>query len=486
MLTSVRTTAQGHRSALEVHFTLSEVTRAVFICALSTLLLFWDFYANGFGVADHQWFNNHQRDMESHVVGRMVKSRQDGFFSAGGFLGLGALNDVPPTWSRQSFDDQYLAFTDDHTFGGTYRPYKSLTGGQGLLFGVLDYVIPIASGTKLDLFHMVASLLSALTLAAVALWFFQEFGTCVGVFALASILFSQWLVVFGRNLYWSLWSFYLPMLAVMYLFRNDRSFERRHLIKFSPLVFVCVSVKLLSSGFEYVTTALVMMMVPISYYFLLDGSDIRKFVKAAFTIVISSSLAVVFAFGILCLQIASLEGRPRAGVDYVIDAFKRRTYPAPEQFGKERGGRLESRPHPIRVVLKFVIGENRGGARGTFFDLNNYLTIPSWTVSEFLFKVRYLYLLILFLLVSIVILWRSRGFSGACRRKNIALISTTWVSIAAPLSWFYIFNQHSYRHTHMNFIVWQMPFTIFGFALCGLAVRRIWDARPAQKVSEIL
>lgn len=51
-----------------------------------------------------------------------------------------------------------------------------------------------------------------------------------------------------------------------------------------------------------------------------------------------------------------------------------------------------------------------------------------------------------------------------------ALILTTWFSIFAPLSWFVIFKAHSYIHTHMSFLLWQMPFTLFGFAVIGAAI----------------
>ena len=48
-----------------------------------------------------------------------------------------------------------------------------------------------------------------------------------------------------------------------------------------------------------------------------------------------------------------------------------------------------------------------------------------------------------------------------------ALIITFWVSIIAPLSWFILFKSHSYIHTHMNFIVWYMPFALLGYVLLG-------------------
>ena len=56
------------------------------------------------------------------------------------------------------------------------------------------------------------------------------------------------------------------------------------------------------------------------------------------------------------------------------------------------------------------------------------------------------------------------------RQHYIALIWTTWFSILAPLSWFVIFKAHSYIHTHMSFLLWQMPFTFFGFAVFGSVV----------------
>ena len=66
------------------------------------------------------------------------------------------------------------------------------------------------------------------------------------------------------------------------------------------------------------------------------------------------------------------------------------------------------------------------------------------------------------------------------RRQNIALIWTTWFSILAPLSWYVIFKAHSYIHTHMSFLLWQMPFMFFGFAVFGAAVMA-WIKGNGQK-----
>jgi len=55
----------------------------------------------------------------------------------------------------------------------------------------------------------------------------------------------------------------------------------------------------------------------------------------------------------------------------------------------------------------------------------------------------------------------------AFHRQQLALAAMTWVSILAPLSWFIIFKGHAYAHTHMDHIVWYMPFMLLGAALTG-------------------
>ena len=66
-------------------------------------------------------------------------------------------------------------------------------------------------------------------------------------------------------------------------------------------------------------------------------------------------------------------------------------------------------------------------------------------------------------------------FVGARPRSSR---KATWFSFLAPLSWFVIFKAHSHCHTHMNFLVWQMPFTILGVALCGVASRGLFPLGP--------
>jgi hypothetical protein len=55
-------------------------------------------------------------------------------------------------------------------------------------------------------------------------------------------------------------------------------------------------------------------------------------------------------------------------------------------------------------------------------------------------------------------------------QTGIALVVTTWFSFLGPLSWFVVFRDHAALHTRLDFIVWQMPFTLYGFALIGFVI----------------
>jgi len=440
-----------------------EFTKVLFICTLSILLLFFGFFTNCWQVADQQWFVNHQRDMESYIVGRMVKSRQDGVFSDGGLTGVGSRDATPVNYFDKPFSFQYIAYINGLTFGA-YSTYSSQVGGQGMLFSILDSLIPLSPEKKLRLFHAFTSLLSALTLTGIILWFYLEFGLSIALFVLASAIFSQWLVVFGRNLWWSMWAFYLPMVvAIHYLKRNNAS-TNSQLITFGILVFITIFIKCLFNGYEYITTTLIMMMVPFVYYSILNKLSFRRFFRGLITAALGSCLAILLSFSILCFQIASIKGNLLDGVNHIVYSLQKRTHADSHNFPSIYASSLES--STTTVVVKYL--------KGTFFDANNYLSSSNPFVRRLLFKIRYLYLIFLFLIMSVFLYSRrNRYVSEKEGQSCLALIFATWFSILAPLSWFIVFKAHSYIHTHMNYIVWQMPFIFFGFAVCGLAVKSV-------------
>ena len=320
---------------------------------------------------------------------------------------------------------------------------------------------------KLLLFHALTSLFSAIAVTAIIVWFYLEFRLTLALFVLVSAVFSQWLVVFGRNLWWSLWAFYLPIAVIMYYPKFKWLQMNISRSTFGVLVFITIFIKCLFNGYEYISTTLVMMVVPFVYYSIVNGLSLRSFLTGLFTAAFSSCLAILLSFLILSFQIASVEGNFLDGINHIVFSFVKRTIADPSLSHEQLRTDLEF--NTTQVVVTYL--------KGVFFDANNYLSCSTPFISEYLLKVRYLYLILLFMIMSgILYSLRKRHLDDRVERIHLALIIATWFSILAPLSWFVIFKEHSYIHTHMNSILWQMPFVFFGFAVCGLVVK--WLLRP--------
>lgn len=451
-----------------------ELVRKLSVFTVSLLLLFFGFFSNSWHVAEEQWFLRHQRDTESLIVGRLVKSRQDGIFSAGGLTGAGVPNNYDQEWiSSEQVSDQYAAYLNGLTFE-QYSPYLSQTGGQGMLFGLLDGLIPLSPETKLTAFYLLTSLLSAIALTSISVWFFSEFNWSAALFVAGSMIISQWLTVFGRNLWWSVWAFYLPMIAFMYFLQYRREATYHHLVILGLLSFVAVFVKCFINGYEYITTTLIMMFVPFVYYAIVDRLSVRQFLTGTVMAACGSLLAILLSVMLLSVQIAAVKGDLLDGFEHVIYSLGKRSYGDAQRYPEIYAASLESNTMQVAI----------GYWKGTFFDINNYLTTSNSFVSHYLFKIRYFYLFILFLAMSfLVVRFGEENISNQDRKRDIALVVTTWASILAPLSWFVIFKGHSYLHKHMNYVLWQMPFTLFGFAVCGLVFQRAYAAifRPTGR-----
>ena len=248
---------------------------------------------------------------------------------------------------------------------------------------------------------LTALILTALILTALIAWFYGEFGLTVALFVLASALFSQWLTVFGRNLWWSLWSFYLPMVALLYYLQANATFAPRQLFHLSLLALLTVLLQCLLTGYEYITTTLVMLVVPVVYYLMRNQTSASHALKRLTIIGSASCLAILVSFAILCLQIATVQGSCQDGMQHIIYSFQKRTRiePAAWQVGDRPTDFAASLDAGTVMVLgKYLVG--------TYFDASNYLAAGPF-VEKYLLKVRYIYLIGLFALASLILSWRA-------------------------------------------------------------------------------
>ncbi len=422
------------------------------------------FYRNQWQAAGKKWFYDWRSTQERMVIARLIQSRDSGVFSYGALLGFGNITTWDPNSPALKLDIQHI-FLEKGTFQ-SYFAYTSNPALQGVFFGVFDQVFDLQPKLSLNLFHGMVSLLSALMLGLLVYWVIHELGWSAGLLTLVFIAFSEWITLFGGNIYWNLWAFYLPLVAVsFYLMQTSRTGNYNQ-AAMSLILFFTILVKCLFTGFEYITTAFIMPLMPFIFYAVRDSWGWSKlflrFVKS------SLSLFVGVAVGLLTLiwQIMQVKTNFREAAAAILDALGRRTYGDPTQYTAEAAS-LQAKLGPI--LVKYVSGRA--------ILLTQILHIKIFGV-----EVSYLalFMMFLFFTVLLIIFMKSHNIQWDVTGMS-ALIITTWVSAAAPLSWFILFKAHSFVHTQMNYIVWQMPFTLYAFALCGYTLGFIANILPIRK-----
>ena len=398
---------------------------------------------------------------ETFIFGRLVKSRQHGVFSAGGLLGIGDVTES--NFDNATIQNQRRKYNKGTDFAYGYWTYKSQPGFQGIAYSLADSWTDFAPSTNLLIFRSSISIALALVLAGVCLWFLLEFGWIASISAVIYILISSKLAIFGGNLFWSLWSFYLPLLVLAFMLRRAHGKGESTLtFRFAVVVFFLSLIKILFSGFEFITSALLLTTVPVIYYAVLKGWEWKLFIRAWVIASIGLAASVLVGLLLLLLQIRIDIGNYRDALTHIIFSFRNRTY----DYEVLKNGV----PDSFRVAVEKTLYVIENNLNGYAFSLSPRFSVNSGVLRDVL-DGRYLFLIILFAIASVFVLATHAYLSkDKNNRVGPALTAACWYSALAPLSWFVVFRDHAFGHTTLDFLVWEMPFTLFGFALVGYAV----------------
>src|SRR5512141_1653451 len=88
---------------------------------LATIFLTISFYRDGWGIVEPTFYKAWQSNFDRTVVARLAKTRQDGFLSAGGLLGLGDTSGW--NFSNRKVVHQYSVYL----YQGRFRQYLGYT-----------------------------------------------------------------------------------------------------------------------------------------------------------------------------------------------------------------------------------------------------------------------------------------------------------------------------------------------------------------------
>ena len=405
------------------------------LCFLSICCLtFWvSYYDNIFKIANENQFESFSKDLESLVIARIVESRTNGITSHAGFPGAS----TPNTWDEVTHTDplikfQYDSFIYNQPFK-VYHTYTSQTGGQGIIFSVLDKILPLNNINKGRFFYGLWALLMAACVTAILYWAKYEFGKVTTLFLAFTLFISNWLTFFAKNLWWVSWSFFLPMTSLLIYFQKKKNFNFKHTFYLS---FILVFLKCFMNGFEYITCFVGMTLCPFLYYAIVT----KKVIKEKIYIIIcgfSSILAGVLAgLLLLLIQLSVYQNDVMYGFNYIIDAVRRRTH-AIGDIGDIQQYQVSLNASIMEVLIPYIKS----------------------TINPKVMPITFFSVIVIFIFTACFAIYKNK--KNILSQQTFALGVTTCTAFLSSTSWFIIFKGHSQVHPHLNNWCWYMPFMIF-------------------------
>ena len=434
-----------------------------------TVTFTFNFKTNVFSSAASVFFDYFQKDGECLVVGRLLLTEEKGFTEHACFLGW--THPEPDVDNRVKF--QFDAYQKGLEFA-SYEGYYSHPGMQAFLFGIIFKITGWSGLEGLNTLAWLVSFFTALAFAIFLYWVMIKWGWETTMMVFILLIFSQWITVYGRNLFWVLSAFYIPFLTGLFWLQRGEPKSKRPLLITFLLMFGSIFIKFLFTGFEYMTTIMVMAVTPWVFYAIDRQWEIKTIIRnlmAACGGVLTGLLSGIIW---LTVQVSILKGSFYEGIDYILWSFGKRTHGLPQyQYDHYLERSIQSSQWQ---VLSAYLNDHA-------FHVRHWFGNHIWGALS---VINFVVCIVFFIVMSYVTLSSNTiRRDEAFYRRQKALVWTLWISLLAPLSWFIIFKGHSAIHTHMNTIVWYMPFMLFGFILtCSSGwylIRNFWLKRKGVK-----
>lgn len=429
------------------------ISRQNIFLTIAFIALFLSYTLNTWRVADHDSFTNFDRPDEGMIISRLDRSQHEGIFSYGALTGGMHYYSTDPEVEEEGFAKnnilQYESYLAGRPIPGEFIAYKSQTGGQAIMYSFIQKILPFSNPIKLQIFRGINALLVTICYIIFLGWVYRNFSFTSSIITFLLILFSPALTLFGHNLWWALWSYYIPFVTMLLVLERKSlkptSWTERKLL---AAMFISVFLKCIFTGFEYITSTLVAAICPVIYYHVANRTHLKETIISLFKFSTSAILAVLAEMIVLIIQIRSLEGTFMSGIDHIIFSY-----------GKRASFKAEEIQYSISEILNVYF--NNGGILQTFSSLN----------------ITYLFVIILAAIACILVSILSRNLLNNDRNNNTALVITTLISILAPLSWFVIFKEHAVVHMILDYIVWYIPFLLYAFAAIGQAIHLLFSKK---------
>lgn len=387
----------------------------------------------------HEKWSNYQADSERLVIGAIINDALQLENSSLNLFSISLGHVKPennPSYVYQEIIEQLInkkVVVTQSQLEAT--PYKSQFGLQGLFFAKLSPYLDYS----LHSLHFLSSVLLAICLISL----YYLYGCTLPnlylfpYFCLFVSTISPWTSSIARNLYWVPFTWVLPSIIAILIYKARTWFKTILL-----LILLSTSVLIKSlCGYEFLSFIILLSIVPLIYV-AFSQTEERKRVS---TLIILIVLFELIGFAIaLCIHAECRSGAILEGLENIWEFdVKRRTFGDAELFDSVYSDSLDS--SILQVVWRYIgFGP-------------------------------YLFLIVLSCLILLLVYKKTK----TPLVKNITMLTTLY--LLPPLSWYVLAKAHSYIHTHINFVLMD-----FGFVPCLLfcifiCVKILWSWRTNEK-----
>lgn len=363
---------------------------------------------------------------------------------------------------------------------GEFFHYRSQYGLQLQLFNFLSKYL----GFSREALNATAALLMSVVVFLFFIAIRNAFSVWHATIFCLPMIFSPWVVVFARHLYWVEFTWFLPTLVSLFLARiASRSVIGSLLL--AVLLFAAFTIKFLS-GYEYITTIVLAATVPLVGALFEKN---RKLIVRILPVVACFTAAGLSFLASISIHAQSLGPEWSAGLREIETVARKRAVSEMSESAIEEICSKDEVPNQGNCRLEL----QRSLARSTAKVVAKYFVMPRalpWvqhirhdpqdlerlrdlrrdpsvgaaiTTALEISPISYLRLTLRALEAALLVGLTIIGL-GFVRARRDSLAVALAVSFVAPLSWYVLAKGHSDIHYYLNYVLWYLlfvPFALF-------------------------
>ena len=459
---------------------LTKISKKISLPLVVIYIAFLSYNYNFFHVVNDKWFFTHGQPTKRLIVDGLLRGKDEY-----GRLSLGK-------YSRPDLKDEKLLLHklyDDKNKSGKFETYDAQYGLQLHFFHYLEKF-----GYKnINIFQGITALFMSAMVGALFYLLRRDFSITIASIFSATLIFSPWVVVFARHIYWMEATWFLPMIISMYFGKSNFSSKLSN-IKFFVFLVLAYLLKMLC-GYEYLTTVCIASCVPFVLYWSLEKYDLKMCMMKFLVNILSTFVAFFLAISIH-VQLLSKDNssvfeninkiyinakarthtnnpsiiRDRCEINYIN---KNKLFKNLEECEKFISKNLSK--NSIKVAARYFIfpdflpwighyysGINEKTINSKDYNamktLYNNLNIENIKIVIFETDIETKKAIVVLILNTLLFLTL---ILLVFLRSNLKMRLMLMFSFIAPLSWFILAKGHSAGHYHYNYVLWYLPFIPF-------------------------